>query len=66
MPAPQGAAGQHVLVKDMCGEDATVMWQHYIRLMSQVNMYGLGSRVPKSIDASQIDKHSSGQQITLG
>eukprot|EP00975_Prorocentrum_lima_P026360 5540268-Prorocentrum_lima.AAC.1 len=28
-------------------------------------MFGLGSRVPKSIDASRIDKHSNDQQITL-
>eukprot|EP00975_Prorocentrum_lima_P011715 2490225-Prorocentrum_lima.AAC.1 len=28
-------------------------------------MLGLGSQVPKAILASQIDKHSTGQQITL-
>eukprot|EP00975_Prorocentrum_lima_P029152 6121525-Prorocentrum_lima.AAC.1 len=31
----------------------------------KVNMLGLGSRVPKPIDASQIDKHSNGQQIAI-
>eukprot|EP00975_Prorocentrum_lima_P009511 2023929-Prorocentrum_lima.AAC.1 len=34
--------------------------------MGQVNMYGLGSRVPKAIDSSHVEKHPVGQQITLG
>eukprot|EP00975_Prorocentrum_lima_P068396 12920500-Prorocentrum_lima.AAC.1 len=57
--APSSATAEYTVAKDKHGEDVTGLWKYYHRLMSQVILHGLGSEVPKPIDASVTGQYSS-------
>eukprot|EP00975_Prorocentrum_lima_P051383 10763963-Prorocentrum_lima.AAC.1 len=58
-------AVQNVLAEDKDGEEVTELWHKYNRLMSRINLFGLGHQVPPPIGVLQINIQEDGRHLVI-